>query len=308
MLPETPLMRAFALFFGVMLAALASVAVFTYPAWLLLHPYFEFPFHRLGDRIGLLVLVIGLILVARRIGLADKASLGYGLRRPLFIREMLIGLGIGVVGMFIIVVIMTGLGLLDWTEASTATTGKLAKIFFNRLLSGLAVGFLEETMLRGLMLTAIARESGTRAAILLTSVIYSAVHFLSSYHIATDQVTSHSGIDLLFGTLLWFSTPLAMADAFLCLLAVGLLLAIIRAKTGNIAACIGLHAGWVWVILFTHELTKPVRDQPLSFLLSQFDGFIGWLVLAWTILTGVVVIRFYARRTRLSAPDVLRIP
>ena len=100
-------MRAFALFFGLMLAALASVAVFTYPAWLLLHPYFEFPFHRLGDRIGLLVLVIGLILVARRIGLSDKGSLGYGLRRPLFIREMLMGLGIGVVGMLVIVAIMT---------------------------------------------------------------------------------------------------------------------------------------------------------------------------------------------------------
>jgi membrane protease YdiL (CAAX protease family) len=296
-------MRAFALFFGLMLAALASVAVLTYPAWLLLHPYLEIPFHRLGDRIGLVVLVIGFILVARRIGLADKASLGYGLRRPLFIREMLVALGIGVVGMLIIVAIMTGLGLLDWTEASAATPGKIAKIFFNRLLSGLAVGFLEETMLRGLMFTAISRESGTRAAILLTSVIYSAVHFLSSYHIAADQVTSHSGIDLLFGTLMWFSTPLAMADAFLCLFAVGLVLAIIRTKTSNIAACIGLHAGWVWVILFTHELTNPVRDQPLSFLLSQFDGFIGWLVLAWTILTGAVVIRFYARReTRLGAP------
>src|SRR6266702_7067764 len=301
-------MRAFALFFGLMLAALASVAVLTYPAWLLLHPYFDFPFHRIGDRIGLLILVIGFVVVARRIGLSDKGSLGYGLRRPLFIREMLMGLGIGVVGMLVIVAIMTALGLLDWTEASTATPGRLAKIFFNRLLSGLAVGFIEETMLRGLMFTAIARESGTRAAILLTSVIYSAVHFLSSYHIAADQVTSHSGMDLLLGTLHWFSTPLAMADAFLCLFAVGLVLAIIRAKTGNIAACIGLHADWVWVILFTHELTKPVRDQPLSFLLSQFDGFIGWLVLGWTILTGVVLIRFYARRTRLGAPDVLRIP
>jgi membrane protease YdiL (CAAX protease family) len=290
-------MRAFALFFGLMLAALASVALLTYPAWLLLHPHFDFPFHRIGDRIGLIILVIGFIVVARRIGLSDRKSLGYGLRRPLFIREMLIGLGIGVIGMVMIVAIMTSLGLLDWTEATTATAGKLAKTFFNRLLSGLAVGFLEESMLRGLMFAAIARESGTRAAILLTSVIYAAVHFLSSYHIETNQVTSHSGIDLLFGTLHWFSTPLAMADAFLCLFAVGLVLATIRAKTGNIAACIGLHAGWVWVILFTHELTKPVRGQPLSFLLSQFDGFIGWLVLAWTILTGVGLIAFYARRT-----------
>jgi membrane protease YdiL (CAAX protease family) len=289
-------MRAFMLFFGLMIAALASIAVFTYPAWLLLHPYFDFPFHRIGDRIGMLALVVGFILVARRVRLADKASLGYGLRRPLFIREMLIGLGLGVAGMLTIVVIMTALGLLDWSEASSADAGRLAKIFFNRLLSGVAVGFIEETMLRGVMFTAIARESGTRKAILLTSLIYAAVHFLTSYHIANDQVTSHSGIELLSGMLRWFSTPLAMADAFLCLFAVGWVLATIRAKTGNIAACIGLHAGWVWVILFTHELTKPVRGQPLSFLLSQFDGFIGWLVLAWTIVLGIGLNRFYARR------------
>jgi hypothetical protein len=88
-----------------------------------------------------------------------------------------------------------------------------------------------------------------------------------------------------------------MADAFICLFAVGMVLAIIRARTGNIAACVGLHAGWVWVMLFTHELTQSVRDQPLSFLLSKFDGFIGWLVFAWTVLTGVVLVRMYAHRT-----------
>ena len=60
-----------------MLAALASIAVFTYPAWLLLHPHFDFPFHRIGERIGMLALVIGFILVARRVGLADKRSVGY---------------------------------------------------------------------------------------------------------------------------------------------------------------------------------------------------------------------------------------
>jgi membrane protease YdiL (CAAX protease family) len=293
-------MRAFVLFFGLMIAALASIAVFTYPAWLLLHPHFDFPFHRIGDRIGMLALVIGFILVARRVGLADKRSVGYALPRPLFLREMSIGLALGVVGMIAIVGIMTALGLLDWTEASTATGGKLTKIILNRLASGLAVGFIEETMLRGVMFAAIERESGAKTAILLTSIIYSAVHFLTSYHIASDQVTSSSGLDLLAGMLHWFSTPLAMADAFICLFAVGIVLAMIRARTGNIAACVGLHAGWVWVILTTHELTKPVRDQPLSFLLSQFDGFIGWLVFGWTVLTGVVVVRFYAKRTAVT--------
>ena len=291
-------MRAFSLFFGLMLAALASIAAFSYPAWLLLHPHFDFPFHRMGERIGMLALVVGFILVARRVGLADKQSLGYGLRRPLFVRELLIGLGLGVVGMLAVVAIMTALGLLDWSEASAVTSGKLAKIILNRLLSGIAVGLIEETMLRGVMFTAIARESGTRIAILLTSVIYSAVHFFASYHIAPDQVTASSGLELLEGTLQRFASPMAIADAFLCLFAVGVLLAIIRATTGNIAACIGLHAGWVWVILTAHELTQPVRGQPLSFLLSQFDGFVGWLVLAWTIVMGLWLVRLYARRSR----------
>jgi membrane protease YdiL (CAAX protease family) len=286
-------MRAFLLFFGLMLGALASVAVFTYPAWLLLHPHFDWPFHRIGERIGMLALVIGFILVARRVGLSDKQSVGYALPRPLFVREMLTALVLGVVGMGAIVGIMTALGLLDWTQASTATGGKLAKIIFNRLLSGIAVGFIEETMLRGVMFAAIQRESGTKWAIFLTSVIYAAVHFLAKYYIPPEQVTSHSGFTLLAGMTNWFSRPLEMADAYMCLFAVGMVLAIIRARRGNIAACIGMHAGWVWVMLIARELTNPVRDQPLSFLLSQFDGFIGWLVFGWTVLMGFVLVRFY---------------
>ena len=291
-------MRAFILFFGLMLAALASIAVFTYPAWLLLHPYFDFPFHRIGERIGMVALVIGFILVARRVGLANKQSIGYALPRPLFIREMLTALVLGVVGMLAIVGIMTALGLLDWSQASTATGGKLTKIVFNRLLSGLAVGLIEETMLRGVMFAAIQRESGTKAAIVLTSLIYAAVHFLAGKHrIEADQVTPHSGLDLLAHMLQWFSRPLDMADAYICLFAVGMVLAIIRARRGNIAACWGLHAGWVWVMLITHDLTEPVRNQPLSFLLSQFNGFVGWLVFGWTVLMGIFLVRLYPPQT-----------
>jgi uncharacterized protein len=290
-------MRAFLLFFGLIVAALVSIAVFTYPAWLLLHPHFDFPFHRIGERIGMLALVIGFIVVARRVGLANKQSVGYGLPRPLFIREMLVALALGAVGMMAIVGIMTALGLLDWTQASTATGGKLTKIVLNRLLSGLAVGFIEETMLRGVMFAAIERESGKKSAILLTSVIYAAVHFLGKYYIAPEQVTSRSGFTLLAGMLDKFADPLNILDAFLCLFAVGMVLAIIRARRGNIATTVGLHAGWVWVMLITRELTEPVRDQPLSFLLSQFDGFIGWLVFGWTVLTGFFLVRLYSPQT-----------
>ena len=290
-------MRAFAWFLAMFLAGLASIALLTYPAWLLLHPHFDFPFHRLGERIGMLVLLAALVLSARRLGLADRTSLGYGIARRAFLAEMSIGLALGAATMAAVVGIMTLLGLLDWTAASALDAAAAAKLVLLRLSSGLAVAFIEETFLRGAMLTAIQRESGATAAVLLTAVLYAATHFFASFHIAPAQVSAWSGLDLLAGTLQAFAHPLDIADAFLCLLAVGIVLGAVRVTTGNIAACIGLHAGWVWVMLVAHELTQPLRTAPLSFLLSRFDGFIGWLVLGWTLLLGFGLQRFYARRT-----------
>ena len=280
-----------------MALALAAVAVFAYPAWTLLHPHFDFPFHRIGERVGMLALLVGFVALARQLGLADRASLGYGLPRRAFVRELALGLALGVITMLAVVGIMTLLGLLDWSSGARLGAGALAELIALRALSGLAVGFIEETFLRGAMQTAITREAGTGTAVFLTAVFYAATHFFGKVHIAAAQVTPHSGLDLLAGTLHAFVHPLGIADAFLALLAVGVGLALVRAATGNIAACIGLHAGWVWVMLVAHELTQPLPGAPLGFLLSRFDGFVGWLVLASTALLTVPLWRFYVART-----------
>jgi CAAX protease family protein len=287
-------MRTFAYFLGLILLGLASIAIFTYPAWLLLHPHFEFPFHRIGERIGMLALGLGFLLTARRLRLRDRTSLGYGLPPGRFLREASIGLTLGAASMSAVVGLMTALGLLDWTAAAAVTPTAAAKLVVQSLASGLAVAFIEETFLRGAMHSGIERESGSRAAVILTAVVYSATHFFASFRIPAAEVSASSGVALLLGTLHSLIHPLGIADAFLCLVAVGILLGRVRTATGNIAACIGLHAGWVWTMLVVHALAQPVRLAPLSFLLSRFDGFIGWLVLAWTIPVGLVLQRIYA--------------
>ena len=288
-------MRAFAWFLTLVALALAAIAVFAYPAWALLHPFFDFPFHRVGERIGMLALLVGFLLVARRLRLADRGSLGYGLPRRAFVRETSLGLALGVASMLALVGLMTALGLLEWTAAGVSGTD-LLRLVALRLVSGFAVAFIEETFLRGAMHTAIERESGTPTAVLLTALLYAATHFLASYHIPPEQVTPRSGLELLAGTLHSWAQPAGIVDAFLALLAVGVVLGMVRAATGNIAACIGLHAGWVWVMLVAHELTRPLRGAPLSFLLSRFDGFVGWLVLAWTAVLAVPLWRYYSAR------------
>ena len=285
-------MRAFFWFLGLMAVALATVAALAWPAWTLLHPHFSFPFHRIAERLGMLALLLGFLLIARHLGLTDRKSLGYGLPRRLFIRELSLALGLGVLTMLAVVALMALLGLLEW-RPDGAPAG-VPRLVGSAALSGLAVAFIEETFLRGAMHTAIERESGTRAAVLLTALFYAATHFFAKFHIPPEQVTSHSGIDLLAGTLRAFSHPAAIADAFLALGAVGVALGLVRAATGNIAACIGLHAGWVWVMLVVHELAQPRPGAALGFLLSRFDGFVGWLVLASTLLLMLPLWRFYA--------------
>jgi len=291
-------MRTFGWFLGLIVLGFGCIAALTYPAWLMLHPYFSFPFHRIGERIGMLALLVGLSVTARRLGVADRTSLGYGLARPRFIREMLLGLALGVATMTAVVGLMSELRLLDWGAASAQTPETLTKIILGKALSGLAVAFIEETFIRGAMLSGIKRESGTAAAIFLTALLYSATHFFAAFKIPPEQVTPYSGIALVTGTLHLFADPLAIADAFLCLFAVGVVLGTIRVVTGNIAACVGLHAGWVWVMLVVHELSQPLRSASAGFLLSRFDGFIGWLVLAWSIVMGLGLRRFYVIRSR----------
>jgi membrane protease YdiL (CAAX protease family) len=170
------------------------------------------------------------------------------------------------------------------------------------ILTGLAVALIEETFLRGAMQFAIARESGVRVAIILTSLVYAATHFMGRYRVKAADVNAGSGIDMLAYTLTDFARPLHFADAFLCLVAVGVLLGMARVYTGNIAASIGLHAGWVAVIYVVKETSRREMESPLHWMLSEADGFVGWLVLAWTIVIGVVLYFWYGHRPQRTIP------
>ncbi|MGH8261297.1 MAG: CPBP family intramembrane glutamic endopeptidase [Steroidobacteraceae bacterium] len=289
-------MKAFIAFLGLIFAALAAMAAFTYPLWAALHPHFGFPFHRVSDRIGMVALAVGFVLVARRLKLWDRASLGYGAPRALFLRELGIGLLIGAPMMALVIAVMVALGLRAWKPGVVVDAATLFAVAWMGLLRGFAVALIEETFLRGAMFTGIARESGARLAIVLTALIYALTHFVGHFPLPPGPITWGSGLTLLAGSFHELAHPLAIADAYLSLFAVGVVLGMVRAETGHIGACIGLHASWVWVITFVRETSVANRASPLAFLLSRFDGVVGWLVLAWTILLGCILYLFYSRR------------
>ena len=301
-------MRSFLAFFGLILVTLAAATVLAWPGYALLAPHFDVRFHRVASRIWMLLLLAGFVLVARRLGVADRASLGFGLPRRAFLRELLLALGLGVATMTPIVLAMFALGLREMRPDVVLQAATIAALLAKGLATGITVALIEETFMRGAMQTGIQRESGALVAVALISVIYAATHFLSSYKIPPEQLGPGSGVALLAGSLRAFAQPLGIADAFLCLFAVGVLLGMVRALTGHIAACMGLHAGWVWVIQFVRESSRPVEGIPLRWLVSQFDGVVGWLVLAWTLVIGVALLVIYRRRGAGLVSDVRSLP
>jgi membrane protease YdiL (CAAX protease family) len=284
----------------VAVAALISGAI-TYPVWAALQLFTDAPIHRVMNRLGMLVLAILTIIWLRRRGLANKETMGYALPRPQFVRQMLIGFAAGVLLMMPLVAALFGLDLrivAPRIEGSDAPALVVAKLVLRGLLTGWVVAFLEETFCRGAMFAAIRKESGLVLAIVLPSLLYAALHFLGGeLRLPSDQITYSSGFTVTANLFERYAAPLEFLDSFMALVALGVLLALIRWRTGVIAGCIGLHAGGVCVILVMRNLSITNPVAPHSWLIGTYDGVIGWMACLWIALVAVV----YWRLTRPAA-------
>jgi membrane protease YdiL (CAAX protease family) len=290
-------MRATLAFLGAIFGTLFLAAALGYPAWLGVQAIApDVPFHRALGRFWQLLLLAGILLAMRRLGLRGRADWGYGIPRRRFLRQALAGLALGIATMLPMTLAMAALGLVSLRSGvdAAAFAGALA----GGLAAGLGVAVVEETFFRGLMYRAVERESGFRAAAVATALVYAAIHFFARTKIPASDVDAGSGFTLLAGSLTHFARPLPVLDSFVTLVLVGVMLAFVRRRTGAIAAGIGLHAGWVFVIKSTTALTVADREAPGAFLIGSFDGYTGWLVAAWAAL----LLALAAGRGWLAAP------
>ncbi len=276
-------MRAALWFLAAILGTLLLAALLAWPVWQGAHALQpEWPFHKVVSRLWQLLLLAGLVLAVRWLGLRGHGDWGYGLTRRRFLRHLCAGLAIGLATMLPMTLAMQALGLLAPRPDFNATL--LLNGIASGALTGLAVALIEETFFRGLMFRAVFRESGLAAALCSTALLYSAIHFLARARIANGDIGWDSGIALLGSAFSRFAAPAAFADSFVTLLLVGLMLGLVRHRTGGIAAGIGLHMGWVWVIKSTASVTDPDPGSRWSFLVGTFDGYTGWLVAGWAAL------------------------
>jgi CAAX protease family protein len=285
-------MRALAWFLAAIAGTLLLAALAAWPVYALVHSLQpDWQFHRVTSRLWQLLMLAAIALAVWRLDLRGRADWGFGLPRARFLRQAGAGLALGIATMLPMAIAIVALGIrkpLPEFGATLLLSGIVAGA-----LAGLIVAIVEETFFRGLMFRAVLRDAGPATAILATTLLYAAIHFFARTKIPHADVDWTSGMALLGSSLSRFADPAGIADAFITLALVGLLLGLVRYWTGSIAAGLGLHMGWICVIKATSTVTRHDEAAPWTFLVSSFDGFTGWLVAGWScaILLAVYLMR-----------------
>ncbi len=154
------------------------------------------------------------------------------------------------------------------------------------LLSAIVVALLEEGLFRGGILGLFRRTLRPGAAIVFTSAIFSAVHFLKpGEDVRIDVVTWLSGFALIPHLFHQFAEPLLLLGGFTTIFVLGLMLADATVRTRSLWLAIGLHAGLVFVKMSFSKLTKrdaahlPWIGEELQIgLVPVLALLLGWLL------------------------------
>ncbi|HVC01019.1 MAG TPA: CPBP family intramembrane glutamic endopeptidase [Steroidobacteraceae bacterium] len=287
-------MRAFAWFLAAILLALLIGACLAYPAYSLVGGIGHWAFHRVAERVAMLVLAAELVWLCRRLNLRHKVDFGYGLARRRFVGQVLLWGGVGIVTAGCGAAFLLQAKLRIAADGFSPSAVSLARIFLMGVTSGIAVALIEETVMRGAMHTAIERESGPWAAALLTAPLFAVLHFFANPSLAHADLAWRSGFELLLRSFVPLSHPALVLDAFLSWLAIGLILSLTRVLTGNIAVAIGLHAGWVVVLRMLQLATVRNAATAQSIWVGKFDGILGLWMIPWSIALALAL--WFTRR------------
>ena len=230
------------------------------------------PFHRYVNRCLLAGALLGLYPLLRSLGIRSGASLGW-VTPTREGRRLGSGLALG----FASLALAAAVPLIAGVRATAAdvSTGDLIRHLFNASVSAVLVAILEELLFRGAVFGSLRRLHGFTAAALLSSGLYSLVHFFDR-PAPPDVVGAWTGWSTLGAMLHGFTEVDRLIPGFLSLAVAGWLLAWCREQTGSLTVSIGLHAGWIFWLKSFGFLTRDTHSPGTSGFWGTAKLYDGW--------------------------------
>lgn len=275
---------------AVFLAALLAPAAFE--GVKVVFPDNTWPFSRIFDRVILVTLIISLLIFRRRLSLGElKGAFKQGnLSRRVSI--FLSGAAISFVTSFSAAVFIVGTGELEWGGKALGYIAARIPII---LLGAVAVSLIEESVFRLLFFGSFRERIGQISAALLSSIVYSTVHFIqpvSTYKYPGFSLWSGFGY---LGVIFERLTLPGVEMGIIGLLLVGMVLCAVFAKTASIYLCMGLHSGWIIAIklcfLTTATVPGHIYPEGLSRRYFLVGEPIAWISILLTFFIVLAVIR-----------------
>ena len=249
-------------------------------------------FRQILTRSTQLYLVLSIYPIARYLKISKKE---FGFAPSLvFLKQLCQGFGIGFIVLIPIFIVLYAVGINVFDQSEPWTLERLANYMIVTLLVALLISVIEESLFRGIVIVGLIRKLPVTAAILLTSLYYAGLHFLSiKTNLSVPDIHFFSGFVLLGEALANVVNP-SNQPAFLALLMVGIFLGVLRTQVEtSLGLCIGCHTCWVWQIKMSKKLFNTNYDSDYQYLVSHYDGVIGPLVAAWLL---VVVASYFIYR------------
>lgn len=282
-----PALLYFIVYLGV---AMLLTALLYYPVFQVLDAVWEVRPDRVFYRLTMIIAALGFWPFLKLQGINNRYALGYSLDSRRFLQTFSRGLGIGVMILTGHAILLVLLGA-RVPEPGDIHFSDFLYALLSGLLSGILVAFIEESFFRGAMHYGMRRRSTMQTTIITTALLYAAVHFIHPPMPAEGTIIGwQSGWEMLAGMFHSYDNFAGIADSYMALFAAGLFLGLVRERTGNIALCIGIHAGWVLTIKLVKEITNAATNTPAALLIGSYDSIIGW---AATAVLGLVTLWYW---------------
>ena len=201
-----------------------------------------------------LVAIAATVVALSRFGGGGKAAWGIPATRDLA-RRLVLGLVVGMVSLGLVCVVLYVFEVRVLRHDLPIEPAYWLRVLVSATLSAAAVGVLEELWFRGGLFTLLRRCGGVALALLGGSLIYAAAHFLAiPGGLDAGESQQWNGLEVLRAAALNMFR-LQHLDSFIALFVAGLTLGLVRLRHGDVAVCIGIHAGWVLTIKLFKKLT-----------------------------------------------------
>ena len=201
------------------------------------------PFQRYLSRSLQVAAILLLWPLLRSLRIRSLRELGlYGANRPLA------DLGVGIAaGIFCLILLESATLTSGAFVLSPGWSGPVLAALPRLLLTAVVVAILEEFLFRGILLGFFRQVTTPAAAILLSALFFSGVHFLNLPAAVSGDASPlwYSGLSV-FGSVGSSLPPWPdLGWAFATLLVAGIILGWMTVRTGSLLAAVGLHGIWI---------------------------------------------------------------